>query len=177
MQFKRITGYHNLWFWLDEQTDKLDLNKSLVMQKHNFATKDGEEHYTPSYYHSFDKFEELFGIRIDSKLSTAINNTHFTLALLGDEDEASEIVIANVESEEDTQQEVEESASVLTSFEPEVSKEVEKVPDWKWIESLENTPDDRLSLDNYAAEEFSVKLSRRKTIANMIKDFKEELQK
>lgn len=46
--------------------------------------------------------------------------------------------------------------------------------DWDWVNSLEDSPENRLALDEYA-EKFSVKLRRSMKTTNMAKKFKEAL--
>lgn len=53
----------------------------------------------------------------------------------------------------------------------EPSKEAE--PDWDWVDSLEDSPETRLELDEYASK-FSVNLKRTMKVSNMAKKFKAE---
>lgn len=58
----------------------------------------------------------------------------------------------------------------------EVIDENEDQPDWEWIESLASTRENKNLLDDYAAEKFDIKLNANQKIADMIADFKENLQ-
>lgn len=46
--------------------------------------------------------------------------------------------------------------------------------DWSWVDSLEDSPENRLALDEYALK-FSVPLKRTMKVSNMAKKFKEAL--
>ncbi len=50
-----------------------------------------------------------------------------------------------------------------------------KEVDWSWIETLKNTKEDKKAFDEYAEEDYSIKLKRTMSLENMIKDFKEKL--
>lgn len=49
----------------------------------------------------------------------------------------------------------------------------EVTPDWDWVDSLEDSPETRLELDEYALK-FSVNLKRTMKVSNMAKKFKAE---
>ena len=48
--------------------------------------------------------------------------------------------------------------------------------DWEWVDGLKNTKYDKIELDNYAETKFEIKLNRKNTMANMILDFKSQLE-
>lgn len=58
----------------------------------------------------------------------------------------------------------------------EVSEEPELEVDWEWVDSLEDSPENRLALDEYALK-FGQSLKRTMKITNMAKKFKEALAK
>lgn len=49
----------------------------------------------------------------------------------------------------------------------------EDTPDWDWVDSLEDSPETRLELDEYALK-FSINLKRTMKVSNMAKKFKAE---
>ena len=51
----------------------------------------------------------------------------------------------------------------------------ETTPDWDWVDSLEDSPETRLELDEYALK-FSVRLKRPMKVSNMAKKFKAEFK-
>ena len=55
------------------------------------------------------------------------------------------------------------------------SNVIEDTVDWSWINSLQNTKKDKEELDMYAERDLGIKLNRRNSIDNMIKDLKEQL--
>lgn len=81
--------------------------------------------------------------------------------------EKVEVVIDTTTTDE------EETLSELDTDTPVDEKEV----NWDWVNGLDNTKEDKLALDQYAEDHFSIKLSRTMKIENMIKKFKEELEK
>jgi len=75
---------------------------------------------------------------------------------------------------------IEKPLTVISTKE-EVKEEVSEVSlpnkpvDWSWIETLKNTKEDKKAFDEYAEEDYSIKLKRTMSLENMIKDFKEKL--
>lgn len=54
-------------------------------------------------------------------------------------------------------------------------KEEASEPDWGWIDTLESTRDDKNKLDDYASEQFGIKLNANRKLDDMVADFKEQL--
>ena len=62
------------------------------------------------------------------------------------------------------------------SFDEGTLADVDTEVNWEWCESLKNTQEDKLKLDEYA-EGFGVKLNRRNKIDKMLSMFKDEMNK
>jgi len=177
MKFEHIVGYHNLWMYLGEVVEDIELNTTMIMQAHHFALKSGEAVYTNSYNHTLDILNERFGTQFCSDLSTFVGQTHFTLAIKEDGETVKPEVVEDVVPESVEEHEVELAQDVDVV---EVSTEVvteEKQPDWAWIDTLGTDADSKKELDVYAENEWGVKLSRTMKFENMVKKFKEELEK
>lgn len=63
-----------------------------------------------------------------------------------------------------------------TPLEADLVDSIDSSVDWVWCESLKNTQEDKLKLDQYA-EGFGVKLNRRNKIDKMLSMFKDEMNK
>jgi hypothetical protein len=178
MKFKHIVGYHNLWNTLGEIIPSLDLNTSMNMQSHHFALQDGEAVFTHSYYNMLEVMNERFGTKFIPEMSSFIGATHFTLAFAEDGDVVAEPEVVQPEVVQNADVQEEAPLISLDVEDEEVTEEesTEKQPDWDWINSLGDDSDSKKELDAYAEEEFSIKLSRRKTMENMLIDFKAALE-
>ena len=84
--------------------------------------------------------------------------------LESDLEEGEEVIEVNLPVEEEVP-----SEEVVDALED------TKTPDWGWVDSLEDSPENRLALDEYA-EKFSVKLRRSMKVSNMAKKFKKALK-
>ena len=182
--FKKI---NDLRAFLSKRHEEINLNASISQPSFYFVTKDGKVHRATGTKMLAQVLNELFGNFYSVEDSITVTRQRGTLAYTLQEQEKvvkAEVVVPveevkGVISEPEVLEDVvvvvvEESVAEVAV--EEVVEDV-KEPDWAWIESLENTPDDKLELDKYAEEEFSVKLSRTMKISNMVKKFKEELAK
>ena len=67
-------------------------------------------------------------------------------------------------------------APVITQEDTTVEdQEVEFAVDWAWVESLEDTPENKLALDEYAEKNSDVKLKRNMKLVNMVRAYKKAL--
>ena len=82
---------------------------------------------------------------------------------------STEVVVESVEDA--ITEKVDEPEDVVE--EPVVEGETLEV-DWEWVDSLEDSPENRLALDEYA-EKFEVNLKRTMKTSNMAKKFKEAM--
>lgn len=90
--------------------------------------------------------------------------------------EETPVVNSEEVSEEDNTIVSEEEESVLEESVDVVESENEHEleVDWEWVDSLEDSPENRLALDEYA-EKFGQSLKRTMKVSNMAKKFKEAL--
>ena len=165
MKHKYFPNRLSLFKHLGVLVEGLDVNRSLRLPNLWFADKDTD--YKCNGTTTFcEKFNEVFGTKLDPKKSYS-SGKRTTLFFNEVEDVVKEAPVAEVV---DVVEEIVDEKET-----PEEIPEAEELtPDWEWIESLENTPEDKLKLDKYG-ETFGVKLNRRRTLSNMIKDFKEAL--
>lgn len=98
-----------------------------------------------------------YKIFVDSEIEDKLNGAESTVEVVPVEEEV-------VESPEVEVPTVEVSEEVV-SFDI----------DWKWIESLEDTPANKLLLDNYAADNSDVSLKRNMKLPNMVRAYKKAL--
>lgn len=92
--------------------------------------------------------------------------------------ESEEIPSVNEAVSEEVVTIVPEEVEVLSEALVEPATDIEKVVtevNWAWVEGLNSIKSDKLKLDQYAEENFGIKLKRSKTLKGMIKDFKEAL--
>jgi len=67
-------------------------------------------------------------------------------------------------------------APVITQEDTTVEdQEAEFAVDWAWVESLEDTPENKLALDEYAEKNSDVKLKRNMKLVNMVRAYKKAL--
>ena len=72
----------------------------------------------------------------------------------------------------------ESHAEAELPVEDEVSEAVEEVSeaefeiDWSWVESLEDTPENKIALDEYAEKNSDVRLKRNMKLVNMVRAYK-----
>lgn len=177
MEHRFFPNGRSFWTFFEPKCNGLlDLNATLRMRNIlHFVTTDGKIH-TPTAVSLFaEAMGKEFGIVVDGNASRMVNNR---ITLFWDEEatvevveEVSEATVEALEVEdEEVVEEVVETATEAADEESEVVKEV----DWAWVSSLENNSEDKLKLDEYAAK-FGVSLSRRKTLENMIIDFKDAI--
>ncbi|AUR91458.1 hypothetical protein NVP1161O_016 [Vibrio phage 1.161.O._10N.261.48.C5] len=179
--FKKI---NDLRAFLSKRHEEINLNASISQPSFYFVTKDGKVHRATGTKMLAQVLNELFGNFYSVEDSITVTRQRGTLAYTLQEQEKvvkAEVVVPveevkDVVSEPEVLEELAVDESVAEVAVEEVVEDA-KEPDWAWIESLENTKEDRIELDRYAEEEFSVKLSRTMKLANMVKKFKEELAK
>lgn len=86
----------------------------------------------------------------------------------------SETVVPNKESVTTEVITPEETTPHIVETTPVVNEGTLDV-DWAWINSLQNTKKDKEELDMYAERDLGIKLNRRNSIDNMVKDLKDKL--
>ncbi|CAM0038941.1 hypothetical protein VPHK460_0018 [Vibrio phage K460] len=181
MEYFHFKKVNDLRAFLSKRHEEINLNASISQPSFYFVTTDKVVHRATGTKMLAQVLNGLFGNYYSVEDSTTVTRQRGTLAYALQEQEKVETPVQEekeeVVPEPEVKEVVEDSPSLISLDVEEDVTEDSKEPDWAWIESLENTKDDRLELDQYAEDEFSVKLSRRKTLENMIIDFKEELAK
>lgn len=187
---KYFINRYQLWVFLQPYCNGIDFNGTLRQRLGCIKMEDSDEVvFTHGSSDFFGKLNDKFNLKIDTKLSH-FHKDRSTIFWEGDsikktsEEIVQDVVVNTPEivHKQVVEQEEEVSESDSTPKEEEtvvdvseyVSKGSVKSVDWEWVESLENNKEDKLALDEYA-QEFNVELSRRKTLENMIIDFKEAL--
>ena len=172
MEYFHFKKVNDLRAFLANRHEDINLNASISQPSFYFVTADKVVHQATGTKMLAQVLNDLFGNYYYSvEDSVTVTRQRGTLAYALQEKQ--EEVIPEPEVEEV----VEDLPSLISLDVEEEITEGSKEPDWAWIESLENTPEDKLEFDKYCESEFSVKLSRTMKLSNMIKKFKEELAK
>ncbi|AUR94266.1 hypothetical protein NVP1193O_135 [Vibrio phage 1.193.O._10N.286.52.C6] len=182
MEYFHFKKVNDLRAFLAKRHEDINLNASISQPSFYFVTTDKVVHRATGTKMLAQVLNDLFGNYYSVEDSVTVTRQRGTLAYaLQEKQEKVETPVQEEKEEVITEPEVEEvvedSPSLISLEVEEDVTEDSKVPDWAWIESLENTPEDKLELDKYAESEFSVKLSRTMKLGNMVKKFKEELAK
>lgn len=154
---------------------ELDYNKCFTKSRHSLVLESGECFFFHKLSLLLKKCNELMGKEHFDTTHSVIKGK--SAYLIYYKTEGVEYVKPSKEKEEKEELPEEgfdqEELGIL-SLDVEDS-EHEKEVDWKWIEGLKDTTEDRLALDQYA-EGFDIKLRRNMKLVNMIKKFKEALE-
>ena len=164
--------------WLCGRHDELHLENSMIMPRICVVGKDGTMYRGQGAKGLCLMLNGGLNADYDILSTYSVGRNRGTI-FYGIEKEIKEFV--QEEKEEVIEPVVEVVVDELISLDVgPVTVEVEesvKEPDWVWIESLENTPEDKLEFDKYCEAEYGLRLSRTMKLSNMIKKFKEELSK
>ncbi|AGN51488.1 hypothetical protein VPLG_00049 [Vibrio phage eugene 12A10] len=179
MEYFHFKKVNNLRAFLAKRHEEINLNASISQPSFYFVTTDKVVHRATGTKMLAQVLNDLFGNYYSVEDSTTVTRQRGTLAYaLQEKVETTVQEEKEVVSEPEVEEVVEDLSNLISlEVEEEVVTEDVKDPDWAWIESLENTPEDKLEFDKYCESEFSVKLSRTMKLSNMIKKFKEELAK
>ncbi|AUR93459.1 hypothetical protein NVP1187O_146 [Vibrio phage 1.187.O._10N.286.49.F1] len=185
MEYFHFKKVNDLRAFLAKRHEDINLNASISQPSFYFVTTDKVVHRATGTKMLAQVLNDLLGNYYSVEDSVTVTRQRGTLAYaLQEKQEKVETPVQEEKEEEEviTEPEVEEvvedSPSLISlDVEEDVVAEGSKEPDWAWIESLENTKDDKNEFDKYCESEFSVKLSRTMKLSNMIKKFKEELAK
>lgn len=128
------------------------------MSRYSFKDIQGEQYLAYDFATFVDKFNDRFGMTIDRANSQSAGRQSYLVKFL---DVAEKPVEAPVEPREIADTLV--VTEVLT-------------PDWELIESFGNTKEDKLAFEQYADENFGIKLKRSMTIDKMVASFKESIK-
>lgn len=185
MSYHFIRGYRELWKYLAKKTNGgVDEFGSAQLVRAWFKTAEGEVVRCGSWQTLFQEMNDRYGTNFIPHKCRDSRNNYFNIALdEGDiplvEDkptvEAKSLISLSPKEDEKVLDAVQEQEENQAAEEKVVEVVAAKEPDWKWIESLSNIKEDKLALDQYAAGEFGVKLSRTKKLEGMIEDLKEAL--
>lgn len=170
MEHKFFSNQFKLFGYLDNLVEGLDLNRTLRLPKLWFSDVEGNDYKCQGSTEFCTKFNSIFNTNFiadksyvsGKKIVLFFGEEKLKECLEFVEQEDVQDVTGDEQKEEGEAQETSEEAPVLA-------------PDWVWIDTLENTPEDKLKLDK-CGEDFGIKLNRRKTLSNMIKSFKEQLE-
>lgn len=162
VQIKQYFSKEEFMKDLAKVTEKIDTVASLKLVGHSLADKDGKHYRANKLAVAVKLINAIEGSAvINASKSRAFRNQN--AMSIGWTNLPTEVIVVD---EENVNIETEDVTSVT---DPNVE------PAWAWIESLENTAEDKLLLDKYAEDKFSIKLTRTMKLSNMIKKFKEEL--
>lgn len=173
------------WKYLEPKCNGLNLNSTLRLPLGYVELEDGTSFSNSSVRELVECINREFKLCYDPVTSCRVGNGVTLFWEDGKEQKDIQDIIADVIVEE-PEQVVEQEEGVfegdsasdkeeaIVATPETVSEEDTKEVDWGWIETLENTKEDKLALDEYA-KDFNIELSRRKTLENMIIDFKEAL--
>lgn len=173
--------YHNdrilLLQAMASEVEGLDVNKSLAYGDESIVYKD-QLISSPDFNHMLRELNKAMGLeKFCHAKSFCMGGWGYNLFTFEESDLAKEVKVKKEAEEvvEDIEMEVVDivSTEVVEDEAPVVVKE----PDWEWIATLKNNKDDKLALDKYAEAEFGISLNRQMKLDNMIKAFKEELEK
>lgn len=167
MENKLFVSKFKLWEHFNQEVEGLDFNTTLRLPMFWFILDDGTEYRNGSVKEFAQSMNRVFSTNINEEFSYRYGSK---CVLFFDEESKEEITEADGtmisldepvdENEEVTVSEAEEEPSITE-------------PDWDWVESLSSTKEDKLALDQYAEDNFDIKLKRNATLENMIKAFKE----
>ena len=181
MEYFHFKKVNDLRAFLSKRHEEINLNASISQPSFYFVTTDKVVHRATGTKMLAQVLNDLFGNYYSVEDSVTVTRQRGTLAYALQEQEKVETSVQEekeeVIPEPEVEEVVEDSPSLISLDVEEEVTEGSKEPDWAWIESLENTPEDKLEFDKYCESEFSVKLSRTMKLSNMIKKFKEELAK
>lgn len=180
---KYFINRYQFWKYLEPYCNGLDFNMTLRHKMGCIKLLDEEGTiFTKSSVEFFDILNDKFKLKLESKLSH-YQKDRCTIFWKGDSIKKSVKDLIETIEVEDVKEE-----TLLISLDPvveELKEEEEEVleieptkvksVDWEWIESLGNTKEGKLALDEYASE-FGASLNRVKKIENMIADFKDFLE-
>ncbi|HHB9680437.1 TPA: hypothetical protein ACOAY7_002820 [Vibrio cholerae] len=185
MSYHFIRGYRELWKYLAKKTNGgIDEFGSAQLVRAWFKTAEGEVVRCGSWQTLFQEMNNRYGTNFIPHKCRDSRNNYFNIALdEGDiplvEDkptvEEKSLISLSPKEDEEVLNALQEQEENQAAEEKVVEVVAAKEPDWKWIESLSNTKEDKLALDQYAAEEFDIQLNKRNTLENMIVVFKEAL--
>lgn len=166
--------------------ERFDREATAKLGGYTFVTTDGTKYRSHSFRHWLQDMNQVFGTTF---------NEHRSIVLMGGyniylKSPFPEEILSK-ETPEEIVEDVKEMEPflVVEDFEGEDTSEedevVEEQPlskeelfpevDWEMINSLQNKKHDKIKLDDYAKESFSIDLNRRNTLDNMVKDFVDQL--
>lgn len=158
MEHKYFPNNTQLYIELHKLHKEFDPSESMVMSRYSFKDIQGEQYLAYDFATFVDKFNDRFGMTIDRANSQSAGRQSYLVKFL---DVAEKPVEAPVEPREIADTLV--VTEVLT-------------PDWELIESFGNTKEDKLAFEQYADENFGIKLKRSMTIDKMVASFKESIK-
>ena len=161
-EIKKFANKVKFWEYIYSLDNKIDFRNTIKSPNFCFYY-DGEKKVTNGIKTTLKELNALMGTHFDEKVSIATGNK-VTLFI------TTESAVVK-EAEKSLENVLQEDSEVLTTVE-----DNNKTPDWAWIKSLADTPEDKKILDDYAEKEFSIKLKRNMKISNMIKSFKKQLK-
>jgi hypothetical protein len=151
----------SLWNELKDKAEGLDFNATLRSTFLSFVMEDGTSYRCGDVKTFVNTINEVFGFNFDPRMCRK-SGKNLTLFWDDKSEEVKEIKI-----------EEEVTPEVLISLEAEQEESVSL--DLSWLDGLENNKKSKDKLDKYAEDEHGIKLNRRNTLENMIKDFKKQL--
>lgn len=172
-KFHKFPSRWHLYKFLGELSPKFDFIHSAKLAPFCFADSDGNFHRCPTFTHFLNTINASFNGNFCIKSSRLIGQ----MIMLVETDEVK--IIEGVTSkvvEGAFNKPVEEKEEFIES--PKEEKPVIDKPtdvDWDMINNLKDNKYGKIELDEYAENNFGIKLNRRNTLENMIKDLKEQL--
>ncbi len=160
--------------FIKSEIPKFDNNKSQFAPWFSFYDVDGKFYNCKNFLYMLRELNKMKGEEFFATSSSRANGIPHYFVQTGQSELAeslSEVIKRDIPEEVEEVVETEALISLEAVDEPKV-----KEPDWKWIESLEDTKENRKLLDDYAEKEFGIKLRKNMLVANMTKKFKEALE-
>lgn len=171
MEIEIIKNKKLLVQWLEKHGLKeLDLNKSLQDRSRWSINLSGERIYCGKLKELAEAVNGKLDVTIDASKSRPVSLNTTKLVYYKEELPVEEEKPEELLEEKEILPEEKEDEEVITSQEDAPSETVEC--DWEYINSLEDTPEGKKALAEYAEKHFDTKIKRNSSLDNMKKSLK-----
>lgn len=174
-----FTSHQPFYEYINKFLPLLEVNNSVPRSRYTFIY-DGVQYPHNNLFSMLGKLNTLIGKDLFLlKGSRSIGRLRYGICIDCDVEDSllSEPSVVTSKKEVESLDVVVSKGDEVTSegvTDPVMEGVITQEVDWDWVNSLEDSPENRLALDEYA-EKFSVKLRRSMKTTNMAKDFRKKL--